>query len=175
MELTAACSGLLIFSARVLDMSLATFRILMLMRGRSLLASTIGFLESGIYLLALSQVMKNLDNPLNMVLFAAGFAVGNYVGSSIEGRIALGYVNVQVISVDCSERLQARLRDEGFGVTSLDCSGKDGQHNILYILAKRRDLPKLMKMINSEDQRAFISVVDTCKNLGGFFPMHKSK
>jgi uncharacterized protein YebE (UPF0316 family) len=175
MEVALVFSGLLIFLARVLDMSLATFRILMLMRGRSLLASTIGFLESGIYLLALSQVMQNLDSPLNMILFAAGFAVGNYVGSNIEERIALGYVNVQVISVDRYETLQAQLREEGFGVTSVEGSGKDGLHYILYILSKRRDLPKLMEMINNEDQKAFIFAVDTRKNLGGFFPMHKSK
>ncbi|MGI5823659.1 MAG: DUF2179 domain-containing protein [Dethiobacteria bacterium] len=175
MDCAVVCSGLLIFLARVTDMSLATLRILMLVRGRSLLASTIGFLESIIYLLALSQVVQNMNSPLNIVLFAAGFAVGNYVGSRIEERIALGYVNVQVISVDRHESLQAQLRDEGFGVTSVECSGKDGLHNILYILAKRRDLPKLMTRVNQEDQKAFIFAVDTCKNLGGFFPIHKAK
>ena len=175
MELSLMYSGLFIFLARVMDMSMATFRILMLMRGRSLLASLIGFLESGIYILALSQVMQHLDSSLNMVLFAAGFAVGNYVGSNIEERIALGYVNLQIISVDRYETLQSRLREEGFGVTSVEGSGKDGLHYILHVLSKRRDLPKLMKMINITDEKAFIYVVDTRKIFGGFFPQPKAK
>ncbi len=175
MELSLFYSGLFIFLARVADMSLATFRILMLMRGRSLLASLIGFLESGIYILALSQVMQHLDNPFKMVLFAAGFAVGNYVGSNIEERIALGYVNVQVISVGCSGTLQSQLREEGFGVTAVEGSGKDGLHYILYVLSKRRDLPKLMKLINNTDGKAFTCVLDTRKTFGGFFPQFKAK
>lgn len=175
MEPSLIFSGLFIFLARVTDMSLSTFRILMLMRGRSLLASLIGFLESGIYILALSQVMQHLDHSINMVFFAAGFAVGNYVGSSIEERIALGYVNLQVISVDCHDTLQSRLRDEGFGVTVVKGSGKDGMHYILYVLCKRRDLPKLMKLINNTDEEAFTCVVDTRKILGGFFSQPKAK
>ncbi len=175
MGLSLMFSGLFIFLARVIDMSLATLRILMVMRGRSLLASVIGFLEAGIYILALSQVMQHLDSSLNMILFAAGFAVGNYVGSNIEERIALGYVNVQVISVDRYETLQARLREEGFGVTSVEGSGKDGLHYILYILSKRRDLPKLMKMVSVMDEKAFVFVVDTRQIFGGFFPQRKSK
>jgi uncharacterized protein YebE (UPF0316 family) len=175
MELPLMLSGVFIFFARVVDMSLATFRILMLMRGQSLLASMIGFLESGIYILALGQVMQHLDNPFNMVLFAAGFAVGNYVGSNIEERIALGYVNLQVISMDCSEALQLRLREEGFGVTAVEGSGKDGRHYILNVLSKRRDLPKLMHTVNCTDEKAFTSVVDTRQIIGGFFPQRKSK
>lgn len=175
MELSLVYSSIFIFLARVIDMSLATFRILMLMRGRSLLASLIGFLESGIYILALSQVMQHLESPFNMVLFAAGFAVGNYVGSSIEERIALGYVNLQVISLDCYETLQSQLREEGFGVTAVEGSGKDGRHYILYVLSKRRDLSKLMKMINRTDEKAFTCIVETRKIFGGFFPHSKAK
>jgi len=167
--------GLFIFFARVADMSMATFRILLLMRGRSLAASLIGFIESGLYIIALSEVIKRLDHPLNMVFFAAGFAVGNYVGSFIEERIAVGYVNVQIISMEYYEKLQNRLREEGFGVTSVEGCGKDGLHQILHVLLKRRDLPKLMKMINTEDKKAFVSVIDTRKIMGGFFPKRKAK
>ncbi|RJX29469.1 MAG: DUF2179 domain-containing protein [Dethiobacter sp.] len=168
-------SGLFIFLARVADMSMATFRILMLMRGRSLTASLIGFVESLLYIVALGEVLKRLDNPLNMVFFAAGFGVGNYVGSRIEERIALGYVNAQIISIECYDTLQTRLREAGFGVTTVEGCGKDGVHQILHVLLKRRDLPKLMRMISSEDQKAFVSIIDTRQIIGGFFPARKSK
>lgn len=173
--MTFLLSALFIFLARVIDMSLGTLRILMLMRGRSLNASLIGFFESLLYIAALGEVIKRLDNPLNMVFFAGGFAAGNFVGSFIEERIALGYVNVQVISVEAHETLQTTLREAGFGVTSLDCCGKDGMHHILYILLRRRDLDRLIKLINAEDPRAFVSIFDARKILGGFFPPRKSK
>lgn len=168
-------SGLFIFLARVADMSLGTLRILMLMRGRSLHASLIGFIESLLYITALGEVIKRLDNPLNLVFFAAGFAAGNFVGSFIEERIALGYVNVQIISVESYNTLQTTLRNAGFGVTSVECCGKDGVHHILYVLLRRRDLTRLMKLISSEDQKAFVSIIDARKILGGFFPPSKSK
>jgi len=168
-------SGIFIFFARVIDMSLATFRILLIMRGRSLAASLIGFLESGLYIVALTVVVKNINSPLSILLYAAGFGVGTYTGSFIEERVALGYVNVQIISIDSHESMQTRLREEGFGVTSLEGYGKDGAHSILNVLLKRRDLPRIMELVNSEDKKAFVSITDTRKIIGGFFPKRKAK
>lgn len=170
-----ALVGLFIFGARVVDVSMATFRILMLIRGRSLLAALIGFLEAGLYIVALSEVIRHLDNPLNMIFFAGGFAAGNYVGSAIEERVALGYVNAQIISIERPESLKARLRREGFGVTSVEGCGKDGIHCILFVLLKRSDLPRLMNIISGEDPKAFVSVVDTRKIVGGYFMQRKAK
>lgn len=167
--------GLFIFFARVADMSLATLRILMIMRGRSFLAALIGFGEACFYITALSQVVRHLDNPVNLVLYAAGFAAGTYTGGIIEDLIALGYVNAEIISLEHHNRLQEILRENGFGVTIVEGRGKDGMHNILHVLLKRRDLPRLMKLINCEDKNAFISVMDTRKIVGGFFPRRKAK
>jgi len=174
LELTIAVS-LFIFFARVVDMSLATLRILMIIKGRSFLAAIIGFGEAGLYIIALSEVVRHLDNYINLFFYAAGFAVGTYVGGVIEDRIALGHVNVQIISVEFHERLQNLLRENGFGVTTVEGCGKDGIHNILYILLKRKDLPRLMKLIEKEDKKAFVSVMDTRKIIGGFFPRRKAK
>jgi uncharacterized protein YebE (UPF0316 family) len=95
------------------------------------------------------------------------------VGSRIEERIALGYVDAQIISVDCYESLQTKLREEGFGVTCVEGRGKDGVHQILHVLLKRRDLPRMMRMVSEEDEKAFISVIDTRKIIGGYFPKRK--
>lgn len=168
-------SGLFIFTARVVDMSMATFRILMLMRGRGFTASLIGFMESLLYIFALGEVLKRLDNPINMVFFAAGFAVGNFVGSRIEERVALGYINAQIISVNSHDSLQIDLREAGFGVTSLEGCGKDGTHYILHVMLKRKDLHKMMQMVSSADEKAFVSIFDTRQIFGGFFAAHKAK
>ena len=69
-------------------------------------------------------------------------------------RIALGYVDAQIISVDCYESLQTKLRDEGFGVTCVEGRGKDGVHQILHVV-ERRDLPRMMRIVSDEDAEGF--------------------
>ncbi len=74
-----------IFFLRVADMSLDTLRLLFVVRGRRGLAWVLGFFESAIFVVAVSSVITNLGNPLNVIGFAAGFATGN-VGNYLEGE-----------------------------------------------------------------------------------------
>jgi uncharacterized protein YebE (UPF0316 family) len=168
-------SYLLIFFARVTDVSLSTVRILMIMRGRSLVAATIGFFEVSIYILALGQVIGNLDNPLRVVAYALGFATGNLIGSRLEERLALGVATAQVISLDKSDEIAEILREQGFGVTVLEGCGRHGTHQILHILLKRKDLPCFMDTVREADNQAFVSVMDTRKIFGGYFAKIKAK
>ncbi len=168
-------SYLFIFFARVSDVTLSTVRILMLMRGRALAASTIGFFEVTIYILALGQVIGNLDNPGRLVVYALGFATGNFIGSNLEERLAIGFSTVQVISLDKSDELAEITRELGFGVTVMEGCGKQGTHQILHILLKRKDLPCFMATIREVDKHAFVSVMDTRKIFGGYFSKIKAK
>ncbi|HOA35574.1 MAG TPA: DUF2179 domain-containing protein [Bacillota bacterium] len=175
MHLPIFLSCLIIFICRVVDVSLGTVRIIYLTRGQSKLAAVIGFVEMIIYIIALGTVMGNLDHPLNVVFYALGFSVGSYVGSRIEEMIAVGHVNVQIITMQIYNGLEEALRQAGFGVTSVDCSGKEGPHRILYVMLKRRDLPSFMKKIKKLDKDAFISIMDTRKIVGGYFNQVKAK
>ncbi len=168
-------SYLFIFFARVIDVGLGTFRILMLMRGKSLQAATIGFFESAIYILALTQVIQSLDNPIRLGFYALGFAAGNYVGSMLEERLAVGYATVQIITLSCTDTMVDALRNEGFGVTVIEGCGKEGWHQIMHVLLRRKELPKLFKITRSLDDQAFVSVMDTRKIMGGFFARRKAK
>ncbi len=168
-------SYLFIFFARVTDVSLSTLRILMIMRGRSLVAAVIGFFEVSIYILALGQVIGNLNNPLKVVAYALGFATGNLIGSRLEERLALGVATAQVISLEKSEVMAQMLREQGFGVTVLEGCGKHGTHHILHILLKRKDLPCFMDTVRAVDNQAFVSVMDTRKIFGGYFAKIKAK
>ncbi|HPU01252.1 MAG: DUF2179 domain-containing protein [Firmicutes bacterium] len=175
MHLPLHLSCLIIFTCRVVDVSLGTVRIIYLTRGQSKLAAAIGFVEMIIYMIALSTVMGNLDHPVNVVFYALGFAVGSYVGSKIEEMIAVGYVNVQVITKERCNGMEEELRQAGFGVTAVDCSGMEGPHRILYVMLKRRDLPSFLKTIRQLDKDAFISISDTRKIVGGYFSQVKAK
>ena len=164
-----------IFFSRIFDVSLGTLRIIYLTRGQSKLAAAIGFIEVMIYVVALSMVINNLGSPLNVIIYGLGFACGNYFGSLIEEKVAVGFVNVQVITKNNGCELEGSLRELGFGVTSMDCYGKDGPHRILYILMKRKTLPVFFKNLRQLDRDAFISIIDTRKIMGGYFTRMKAK
>ena len=158
---------LFIFFARVCDVTLSTMRILMIMRGKAVLSAFIGFFEVSIYVLALSRVIGDLDRPVLLLAYASGFAAGNYIGSLVEERLALGYATAQIISLEAAELIATNLRGQGFGVTILEGYGREGVHKILLVLLKRRGIPC--------DVNAFVSVMDTRKILGGYFTKINAK
>ncbi|MBS3900235.1 MAG: DUF2179 domain-containing protein [Dethiobacter sp.] len=164
-----------IFFARVSDVTLSTVRILMLMRGRSVTAAAIGFFEVSIYVLALSRVIDSLDQPLRLIVYALGFATGNLLGSRAEEYLALGFTTAEVISVDKAGELAEKMRECGFGVTVLQGCGLTGTHQILHVLLKRRNMPSFLGIIREVDDKAFVSLMDTRKIVGGYFAKIKSK
>ena len=164
-----------IFVAKIAHVSLGTIRIIYLTRGQSISAAIIGFFEVIIFLVALSLVLTNIDQWYNILVYGLGFAAGNIVGSKIEEKIAVGFVHVQVITVNNCGTLEEALRDEGYGVTSMPCYGREGAHRTLQVLLKRKELPALLKKMKEFDPDAFVSIFDTRKIMGGYFNRMKAK
>ncbi|HEY8363262.1 MAG TPA: DUF2179 domain-containing protein [Tissierellaceae bacterium] len=161
---------LFIFFARVTDVTLSTIRTLLVVQGRKLLAAVIGFFEVSIYVTALSKVVGNLDNPLNLLSYALGFACGTFMGITIENKIALGNLAVQIIlTIPDKEPLIKDLREKGFGVTVTVGQGLEGTKEILNVAIKRKDLETLKKKIYEYDKNAFITVNNIKPISGGFF------
>jgi uncharacterized protein YebE (UPF0316 family) len=152
--------ALFIFLARVADVSLGTFRTIVIFRGYKILASAIGFVEIIIWLIAAGQVFKNLDQWQLAFAYSAGFATGIYVGMWIENHFAIGKELIRCISFN-KDILAGKLRAEGFKVVSLDGNmGIDKAVEVLFIVEKRRNIPKLIKLINELDQNAVYTVSD---------------
>ncbi len=170
-------SYLFIFGARVIDMSLDVIRILMLMRDRRVLAAVIGFFEISIFVLALNEVLKGgLNDPGKVIAYAGGFATGNYIGSLIEERLAMGYLSIQIFPPMLRVNdIINNMRNEGFGVTSVTGCGRDGERIILFLLIKRKDLNKAMQVINKIDPEVFFNISDAKRIHGGVFPIRKDK
>lgn len=166
---------LAIFFAKIAHVSLGTIRIIYLTRGQSISAAIIGFFEVIIYLVALSLVLQNIDQWSNILVYGLGFAAGNVVGSKIEEKIAVGFVHVQIVTVKNCGTLEESLREEGYGVTSMPCYGREGAHTTLQVLLKRKELPDLLKKMKTFDPDAFISIFDTRKIMGGYFNRMKAK
>lgn len=166
---------LFIFGARILDVSMSTIRMLMVVQGRRKHAAIIGFFEVTIYIVALGKVVNGLSNPGNLLAYALGFASGNYIGSYIEEKIALGNLTAQVILNDKGTAIIQELRNNGFGVTVIEGEGKEGPKNMLYITLKRKDLNKLHGLLSGLDKEAFITVSSTKLISGGYFSTIKRK
>jgi len=150
----------LIFLARVADVSLGTFRTIVVFRGHKFMASFIGFFEIIIWLVAAAQVLTNLDQWYLALAYASGFAVGNYVGIWIESRFAIGDELVRCISFN-RDVLAEKIREKGFKVVSFD--GDMGEVNpveLLLIVEKRRNVPSLIQLIKELDQTAVYSISD---------------
>ena len=153
---TAWLAGLTIFLLRVCDMSMDTLRMLFVVRGRKAIAWGLGFFQSVIFVVAITSVLSHMNNPLNVVGYAAGFATGNVVGMWIEEWLAIGHVKISIVSQHLGAALSQALRQAGFGVTEIPARGKDGMVSMLSVSVQRKDVSKVEIIVHEEDAEAFV-------------------
>jgi uncharacterized protein YebE (UPF0316 family) len=152
---------LLIFLARICDVSMETIRVIYISRGIKYLAPIIAFFEIVIWLLAMEVVMQDLTNIANFIAFALGFAMGTYVGLVIEERLSIGMVILRIITGEDSEaRISQFLAEENCGVTRLDAQGSRGSVKMILTLVNRTDVPRITEFIRTINPRAFFSIED---------------
>jgi len=149
---------LVIFLLRIVDVSLATLRMLMIMRGRKLLAPLIGSVEVLVWIFAVGNAIRHLDSPLHLLGYAAGFAAGNWVGLKVEEKLALGTASVRVLSRHGGVEIAEALRERGFGVTEFAGYGREGTVEMVYAVVRRRDLRSVYEQIRIWDPDAFVTV-----------------
>lgn len=167
--LDAILSALLIFALRVGDMSLDTLRVLFMMRGQRWTAAIIGFFQATIFVIAISQVITQLNNPLNIIGYSAGFATGIIVGMTIEGRLAIGFGQMRVISSTRGQAIANALREKGYAVTELPGRGKDGMVMVLNLTVRRKDIESVQNVVRTADDDAFITVEEVRPLWRGFW------
>jgi len=162
-------SALLIFALRVSDMTLDTLRVLFVMRGKKRIAWILGFFQSAIFVLAIGRVLTQLDNPLNIIGYAAGFATGNVVGMYIEERIAMGHILINIISPRLGTAIADHLRQNGFAVTEVSARGKDGMVSMINCSVLRKQVDAIRELVNDIDPEAFITAEDVRPVRRGFW------
>jgi uncharacterized protein YebE (UPF0316 family) len=162
----------LIFLARVVDVSMGTVRMILVTRGVRKIAPVIGFFEVILWLVAISQIMRNLSNFACYLAFGAGYATGTYVGMFIESRLHIGKAVIRTITAKEASGLVEHLRESNCGVTSLDAQGANGPVKIIFSVVERRDLSKVIAMIKAFDPSAFYTVGDVKYVSEGVFPQH---
>lgn len=151
--------GLLIFLARIGDVTLGTLRTISIVQGRAITAWFLGFFEILVWVVAASHVLNNFDSPLYVICFALGFATGNYVGIRIEQWLAFGEQVVRIFS-RATRRMVDDLREAGFRVTCFPGEGRSGPVNLLFIEVKRKDVARLVRRAGELDPECFYLVDD---------------
>lgn len=163
---------LLIFCARICDVSIGTVRIIALGRGMRFLAPLLGFFEVLIWLMAIRQIMSHMSNPVCYLAYGGGFATGNYIGLLIEEKLAFGAAIIRVITKEKSRELVANLRGRGYGVTILEGEGIDGKVDVIFTIVNRSDVKEVIKTVQGFNPRAFYTVEDVRSVSEVFSPHH---
>lgn len=149
-------TGLLVFAARVADVSLGTIRTISIIQGRTLLAFFLGFIEISIWLGVISAVISRVqENPVFAVFYALGFATGNVVGITIERRLAMGSIVIKIMARESASELANRIRSLGFGVTEFQGTGMTGTVTELYIVCARKEFRGIMREVGLIDPDVF--------------------
>jgi uncharacterized protein YebE (UPF0316 family) len=151
---------ILIVFAKIIDVSLGTLRIILVSKGSKSLAPILGFFEVLVWIVAIGQVMQNLTNPLNYVAYAFGFALGNYFGILLEGKLALGQVIVRVISKRDASELISVLKEANYGMTIVNATGATGPVHMIFTVIKRSQIRDIVEIIKQYNPRAFYSIED---------------
>jgi uncharacterized protein YebE (UPF0316 family) len=148
--------GIIVFFARVVDVSVGTLRTISIVQGRTKLAFFLAFIETTVWLLVLSAVLPQvMHTPILGVFYAFGFATGNVVGINAEKRLAMGYTNFRVITTKFAREITSSLREKGFAVTTFEGEGKDGKVTEIYVASERKNLPTLVKLVKEIEPDAF--------------------
>jgi uncharacterized protein YebE (UPF0316 family) len=149
---------LLIFFARVTDVSINTLRFMFMMNGKKNIVPILGFFEALIWLLAIGQIFQNIDNPLSYLAYAGGFAVGTYVGMTLDEKLAIGRVLVRVITPNSLPILLEFMKEKNYRFTSVDAEGRYGKVNLLFTVMKREQLPEFISRVKQMDEKAFYTI-----------------
>jgi uncharacterized protein YebE (UPF0316 family) len=169
--MTAFGTAILIFCLRIVDVSVGTVRVIYTIRGLRVLAATLGFFESLVWIYAISRLVAAVnESPMNMLAWAIGFATGTALGITLEQWIASGSVLMRIISVEKYSQLLTRLREMQFGVTTVRGEGRDGQILILFVMMPRKHAKSAVREIEQLDPDAFVTVEPISHALGGYLP-----
>ncbi|MDR9419287.1 DUF2179 domain-containing protein [Gracilimonas sp.] len=159
-EFSVYVMPVLIFFARIADVSLGTLRITMVSRGYKLQSALLGFFEVLIWVIVVAQLLTNLDHWVNYVAYAAGFSAGTFIGLYIEDKMKVGTVLVRIITLNKSGELIEALKEAGVAVTSVDAKGGYNDVKVIFTVMKRKKLNKVFTIVKEIDPEAFFSTED---------------
>ena len=171
MNLEGPLLYIIIFFAKIIEVSISTIRLVFINKGERVKGAVLGFIEILIWLIVVSSVLNNItEDPIKVFIYAAAFALGNYLGVTIESKIAVGLASIQVVvNKESGEILADILREQGYGVTIIEGKGiNESIKNLLFIQLNRKKISEAVKVIKHHNPEAYITVNDIKSMMGGY-------
>jgi uncharacterized protein YebE (UPF0316 family) len=166
--LPAAALPWLIFGLRATDQTIATVRTLVTVLGERRLAWGLGFIQSLLFISAVSAVLGSLAAPINLAAYGAGYATGQVLGIMVENRLARGHSQLRIISPTRAQAIVDGLRQRGWGVTELPAQGMAGTVSVVLCTVPRRDGAAAQAVVLEADPQAFVSAQSVVLLGGGW-------
>lgn len=161
---------MVILVCKMIEVSIATTRIVLITRGERILGACLGFIEVIIWVVLVSTVLKDVsDDPFKVVVYALGFALGNYMGSILEEKLGIGTVRVEaIVTKEDGRELVNDIRGQGYAVTVIDGKGMHNERLVLVMNIKRKRYNKLVRIIKEYGDNAVITINDIKPVYGGY-------
>ena len=157
--------------AKIVEISIQSLKTCMMVKGQRLKAAGLGFLECTIWGLVISTIIGTLgDNIFLLLFYCVGYATGLFLGSTLEGKIALGTSNLELIAGDeCTEKIIDYLKKNNRGFTVFSGHGSIDKMNMLFIVLPRKEIPKVLRDIRKLcNNKVFVVASDVSKYAGGY-------
>ena len=149
-------TGIIVFLARICDVSIGTIRTIVTVQGRTSIAFVLAIFEITIWVTVASAVINQIrDTPILVIFYAFGYATGNVVGIMVERKLAFGMMILRIITRNAGQLIADHLRAKGQAVTIFQGEGMRGPVNELYIACRRRDLKWILPEVQDLDPQLF--------------------
>ncbi len=159
---------LIIFMARVLDVSLGTIRVQLIVRRKKFLAALIGFVEVLIFIVIVSRVIRDIQHWPYVLAYAGGFATGTLVGMYLTELLSRRAVQMTIICNGSREQLEAAVREAGFALTRYEGIGRDGAVDVVDVVCSAGQLAHLIEVVNRVAPKAFLYAHELASLRGGY-------
>lgn len=169
MELLFLC--LKIFFVRIIDVSMGTFRTIITVKGKSLYASIIGFVEVFIWFVIVKEALNTNETSIFVAIsYALGYATGTFMGSLLSSKLLKGTIGLQVILSDTNDEIVNTLRNKGYAVSVVEAKGQnDNKKYMLFMEINSKKYSELVREIKSLDKSAFIVANESKYVINGYF------
>ena len=161
----------IVCAAKIIEITIQSLKTCMMVKGQRLKAAGLGFVECTIWGLVISTIIGTLgDNLFLLAFYCLGYAAGLFLGSTLEGKIALGTSSLQLIANDANtKKITEYLKENSRGYTVFEGQGSKDKMNMIFIVVPRRDsLPLLKKIRRICENNVFVVVDDVNKYAGGY-------
>ena len=169
MRILSIC--LIIFFARIVDVSLSTIVTVLTVKSKRVLATVLGFIDVIIWFLVVREALTTDIRSLWIAIsYALGYAIGTFIGTTLSNKLINGKVSMQVVLDEKNESKINEIRDKGFAVSQVNCTGKDNAKKLmLFIELDKKNINDLKNIINKIDENAFMVINETKYVVNGFF------